>query len=112
MSVPLSGQFGGTELTTGMFGGPRGRIRPRGSYSFAGVGDPLMGYNGYGAFWTQYPGIISGQTGYGGMSMQTGVPVGTTEPDASTSVVGGGAATAIDSSVPTEGQSQGGTAAS
>jgi hypothetical protein len=69
-----------------------------------------MGYNGYGAFWTQYPGIIGGQTGYGGMSMQTGVPVGTPEPEEATTKVGGGPLGSIDTFVPTDGQSQGGTA--
>jgi hypothetical protein len=92
-------------------GGPRRRIRPRGSYSFAGVGDPLMGYNGYGAFWTQYPGMIAGQSGYGGMSTITGVPVGTPSED-SMKKVGGGPSRALgDTAVPTQGMSQGGTAA-
>jgi hypothetical protein len=93
MTAPLSASQPFPEQETGTFGGPRGRIRPRGSYSFAGVGDPLMGYNGYGAFWTQYPGIIAGESGYGAMSTDTGSPVGT--PDVGyTDKVGGGATAA------------------
>jgi hypothetical protein len=97
------------EQATGMFGAPRGRIRPRGSYSFAGVGDPIMGYAGYGAFWTQYPGIIAGESGYGGMSTTTGVPVGTPSEE-SMEKVGGGVNGTQANDVPT-GESVGGTAA-
>lgn len=89
-----------------MFGAPRGRIRPRGAYSFAGVGDPLMGYNGYGAFWTQYPGIIAGQSGYAAMSTTTGVPVGTPSEE---SFAKGDRAAEIG--LMSDGGAQGGTAA-
>jgi hypothetical protein len=77
MSVPLSATQHSAEQVTGQYGGVNGRIRPRGSYSFYGVGDPSMGYNGYGAFWTQYPGRIAGASGYGAMSTTTGATVGT-----------------------------------
>jgi hypothetical protein len=98
MSAPLSGQFYQEEqqdLATGMFGGPRGRIAPRGSYTVQGVGDPAMGYNGYGYYWGQYPAIVGGTSDYQAMSTITGVPVGTPEPEyQSEAKVGGGPAQA------------------
>lgn len=84
MTAPLSGQFLSEEqgnLATGMFGGPRTRIAPRGSYVVQGVGDPTMGYNGYGYYWGQYPAIVGGTSDYQAMSTVTGVPVGTPESD-------------------------------
>ena len=89
MTAPLSASQPFPEQVTGMFGGPRGRISPRGAYSFAGVGDPLMGYAGYGAFWQQYPGIIAGQSGYGAMSTTTGAPVATPAEESMVKVGGG-----------------------
>lgn len=90
MSAPLSGAQYQSEMVTGMFGGPRGRIRPRGSYSFAGVGDPTMGYNGYGMFWQQYPSVIAGQQIGPGPATDTGAPVGTPDVTADQLKVGGG----------------------
>ena len=90
MTAPLSGMQYQSEMVTGMFGGPRGRIRPRGSYSFAGVGDPTMGYNGYGMFWQQYPNMIGGMAVGGGASTETGATVGTPNVTADQLKVGGG----------------------
>lgn len=112
MTVPLSGAQPFPEQVTGSYGAPRGRIRPRGSYSFAGVGDPLMGYNGYGAFWAQYPGIIAGQSGYGAMSTTTGAPVGTPSEESMEKVGGGPSGADTSDTAPTQGMSQGGTAVS
>lgn len=109
MSSPLSSQQPYPEQVTGMFGGPRGRISPRGAYSFAGVGDPLMGYNGYGAFWQQYPGIIAGQSGYAAMSTATGSPVGTPTEESMLKVGGGPSQALGDGVSPSDGMSQGGT---
>jgi hypothetical protein len=111
MSLPLSSMQNFPEQVAGAYGAPRGRIRPRGSYSFAGVGDPIYGYAGYGAFLTQYPGIISGQSGYGDMSTTTGVPVGTPSEESMEKVGGGPAGADTDDAAPTQGMSQGGTAA-
>jgi len=78
MSAPLSSQFEADQnLATGMFGAPRGRIAPRGSYVVQGVGDPAMGYSGYGYFWHNYPALIAGTSDYAAMSTTTGAPVGT-----------------------------------
>lgn len=110
MSQPLSGeQF--TQPETGMFGAPRGRIRPRGSYMVAGVGDPAYGYAGYGYYWNAYPAMVAGQTDFGGVSTETGMPVGVSQEETNEKV-GGGATTANqDDNVPSQGMSQGGTAA-
>jgi hypothetical protein len=109
MSQPLSAeQFQQPE--TGMFGAPRGRIRPRGSYTVMGVGDPTYGYAGYGYYWNAYPAMVSGQQGDGGVSTQTGVPIGTPSED-SMGKVGGGNLGADSDNSPTQGMSQGGTAA-
>lgn len=89
MTAPLSASQSAPEQVAGMFGGPLGRIRPRGAYSFAGVGDPAMGYAGYGAFWQQYPGMIAGVSGYGAMSTTTGVSVGTPSEESMLKVGGG-----------------------
>lgn len=105
MSTPLSGpQFESDQnLATGMFGGPRGRIAPRGSYVVQGVGDPAMGYSGYGYFWNNYPALIGGTSEYAAMSTVTGAPLGT--PDVgSEKKVGGGP---TDAEIP----AYGGTAA-
>jgi hypothetical protein len=109
MSVPLSATQHSAEQVTGQYGGVNGRIRPRGSYSFYGVGDPEMGYNGYGAFWTQYPGIIAGQSGYAAMSTTTGATVGTPSEE-SMLKVGRGVKGAVSNKIPA-GDSVGGTAA-
>lgn len=109
MTLPLSSMQNFPEQATGMFGAPRGRIRPRGSYSFAGVGDPIMGYSGYGMFWQQYPGIIAGQSGFLNVSTTTGATVGTPSEEAMQKVGGGVKGTEITSG-PT-GSSVGGTAA-
>lgn len=90
MSVPLSAaQQSSGALATGMFGGPRGRIAPRGSYVVMGVGDPAMGYSGYGYFWNNYPSMIAGKSDYAGMSTTTGVPVGTPTEESMLKVGGG-----------------------
>jgi len=109
MAAPLSAAQHPPEQVAGQYGGVNGRIRPRGSYSFYGVGDPRMGYNGYGAFWTQYPGIIGGVSGYGAMSTTTGATVGTPSEESMLKVGGGVTGTGADD-VPT-GESVGGTAA-
>lgn len=91
MSAPLSGvQHSTDRQTTGMFGGPRGRIAPRGSYVVQGVGDPAMGYSGYGYFWGPYTQLMSGSANYAGMSTITGVPVGTPNVPDNELKVGGG----------------------
>lgn len=110
MSLPLSSQFG-EQPATGMFGGPRGRIRPRGSYAVAGVGDPKYGYAGYGAFWGLYPALIAGQSGYGDISTTTGSPVNTPIEQGQEKVGGGSVGADTDDTAPTQGMSQGGTAA-
>lgn len=98
----LSKQF--AQPVTGMFGGPRGRIRPRGAYAVAGVGDPRYGYAGTpGYAWNVMPGLLGGISGYAALSTITGVPVGTPEVE-SESKVGGGV---TDAQVP----DLGGTAA-
>jgi hypothetical protein len=48
-----------------------------------------MGYSGYGAYWTQYPYMISGESGYGAMSTATGSPIGTPDPGIDGKVGGG-----------------------
>ena len=110
MTLPLSSMQNFPEQVTGAYGAPRGRVRPRGSYSFAGVGDPIMGYQGYGAFWMQYPGIIAGQSGYGAMSTTTGATVGTPSEETMRKVGGGVNGTDAGDGVPS-GESVGGTAA-
>jgi hypothetical protein len=109
MTLPLSSMQHNSEQVSGMFGAPRGRIRPRGSYSFAGVGDPIMGYSGYGMFWQQYPGIIAGQSGFLNVSTTTGSTVGTPSEEYMQKV-GGGVNDAGNDDGPT-GYSVGGTAA-
>lgn len=105
MTAPLSGpQY--EQPVAGMFGGPRGIKRPRGSYMAAGVGDPRMGYQGLGAFWTQYPYMISGTSYYGGMSTTTGATTST--PSEESFAKGDRGA---DVGPTTDGMSQGGTAA-
>lgn len=91
MTAPLSGQFDAPQrnLATGMFGGPRGAKAPRGSYIIQGVGDPAMGYAGYGYYWGQYPAIIGGYSDYQAMSTATGSPVGTPEAQSDAKVGGG-----------------------
>jgi hypothetical protein len=112
MSVPLSGSQPFPQQVGGMFGGPRGRVRPRGAYTVMGVGDPNLGYNGYGYYWNTYPGLVSGQQSVQGVSMDTGATVGT--PSVTTQdqlKVGGGVLGAdTDDASPTQGMSQGGTA--
>ena len=110
MTAPLSGIQKFPRQTAGMFGGPRGRIMEGGAYTATGVGDPTKGYNGDGWYWQQYPYVISGITGYATPSTETGAPANTYV-DSSDSKVGGGVNTAVDTSAPTDGQSQGGTAA-
>lgn len=90
MAVPLSCQFTQEEQqVTGMFGGPRGVIRPRGAYTVAGVGDPNMGYQGNGFYWNTYPGLLGGLSQYQNVSTETGSPVGSVG-TADTAKVGGG----------------------
>lgn len=93
MSVPLSGAQDFPQQVPGMFGGPRGRITPRGAYTVAGVGDPQLGYSGYGYFWGPYANIMSGVSGFAGVSTETGATVGTPV-EAEQGKVGGGAAAA------------------
>ena len=111
MSQPLSGQQF-VKQETGMFGGPRGRISPRGSYTVAGVGDPSYGYAGYGYYWNAYPAMVAGQTDFGGVSTETGVPIGTPSEESTEKVGGGPNGADTDDSAPTQGMSQGGTASS
>lgn len=96
MTAPLSGQFDENRpLATGMFGGPRGIKATRGSYIVQGIGDPAMGYNGYGYYWGQYPAMVGGLSGYQSMSTETGVPLGTPAPqEEQQEKVGGGASSA------------------
>lgn len=112
MTVPLSYQFNDEgQQVAGMFGGPRSRIRPRGAYTVTGVGDPNMGYNGLGYHWNTYPGLLGGLSGYQGVSTETGMPVDNTH-TADSLKVGGGVTTAIpDDGIPSQGMSEGGTAA-
>lgn len=104
MAAPLSGQFSSDrKLATGMFGGVKQTIAPRGSYVIQGVGDPAMGYSGYGYYWGPYMSLTSGTSDFGQVSTVTGVPVGT--PEASDTVarlnVGtGGMAPAMSGSSP------------
>lgn len=104
MTAPLSAiQQSGQPLATGMMGGKKQVIAPRGSYIVQGVGDPAMGYSGYGYFWNNYPALIGGTSRFGDVSTETGVPVGTPVPQDEKKVGGG----------PTEAQvpDYGGTAA-
>jgi len=90
MSVPLSSvQHSNGALATGMFGGPRGVKAPRGSYVVMGVGDPAMGYSGYGYFWNNYPSMVAGTSDYAAVSTTTGVPVGTPTEESMLKVGGG-----------------------
>ena len=94
MAIPLSYQFNSEgQQVPGMFGGPRGRVAPRGAYTVMGVGDPNLGYNGSGFYWSTYPGLLGGQSGYQNVSTETGMPVGSVQ-TADTAKVGGGAAQA------------------
>jgi hypothetical protein len=91
MTAPLSlAQNSSRALASGMFGGQKQVIAPRGSYVVQGVGDPAMGYDGTpGYAWNVMPGLIGGLSDFGQVSTDTGVPVGTPEvPDEGK--VGGG----------------------
>jgi hypothetical protein len=94
MSAPLSAVQYSPRQTPGMFGGPRGRITPDGAYTATGTGDPKYGYRGDGWYWNQYPNVISGINGYAAPSTQTGMPLGSPDPEDGTGKVGGGAAQA------------------
>jgi hypothetical protein len=54
-----------------------------------GVGDPAMGYSGYGYFWNNYPAMIAGTSDYASMSTTTGAPVGTPTEESMLKVGGG-----------------------
>lgn len=85
MTAPLSGQFetANRPLATGMFGGKKQVIAPRGSYVVQGVGDPKYGYRGDGYYWNMFGDLVAGTNDYGAISTITGVPIGTPEaPDA------------------------------
>lgn len=95
MTAPLSPQFEPKgKLATGMFGGQKQVIAPRGSYVVNGVGDPAMGFNGDGYYWNLYANLMSGTSDVGPISTSTGSPLGTPEPEDGTGKVGGGAAQA------------------
>jgi hypothetical protein len=49
-----------------------------------------MGYAGNGMYWNNYPGLLSGISGYAAVSTATGSPVGTPEVPANDLKVGGG----------------------
>lgn len=90
MTAPLSlVQQVGRPLATGMFGGKKQVIAPRGSYVVAGVGDPAMGYEGNGYYWNNYPALIAGTSNFGQVSTIPGVPVGTPEVPSEGKVGGG-----------------------
>lgn len=90
MSAPLSAlQQTNRPLATGMMGGKKQVIAPRGSYIVQGVGDPAMGYAGYGYYWNVYPGLIAGTSRFGGVSTETGSPVGTPMPENEKKIGGG-----------------------
>lgn len=112
MTAPLSGVQAFPQQTTGMFGGPRGRVSPRGAYTVMGVGDPNLGYSGYGYYWNVYPGLVSGQQGVEGVSTEAGVPVGTQDVTSQDQLkVGGGALQADGNEQTPSGDTVGGTAA-
>jgi hypothetical protein len=96
MTSPLSPEFDNAQhQVAGMFGGPRGRKSPRGSYTIPGVGDPKKGYSGYGYYWGPYSQLMSGTSDIAGLSTETGSPVGTPSPVAYDMLkVGGGRAEA------------------
>lgn len=76
MSAPLSGQFDSEEeQTTGMFAGPRGQKAPRGVINLPQDGPVYAGSAGI--YWDQMPAFIGGQSGYAGLSTETGAPMGT-----------------------------------
>lgn len=90
MSVPLSAsQHSQKALATGMFGGEKQVIAPRGSYVVQGVGDPNLGYAGEGYFWNNWPALVAGQSRFADISTETGVPVGTPVPQDQLKVGGG-----------------------
>jgi hypothetical protein len=117
MTSPLSVEFNVEgRQATGMYGGPRGRVSPRGSYTVPGVGDPAKGYSGYGYFWGPYTQLTSGTSDIAGLSTETGSPVGTPSPVAYDMLKVGGGPTQADNFTEepasnTQGMSQGGTAA-
>lgn len=89
MTAPLSMQFDSSaNEALGMFNGPLGLYGNQGTAKrfeqdmarrFA---RPLgeLGYSGAGFYYTAMPAMISGVSGYGGVSTQTGVPVAATDP--------------------------------
>ena len=80
-------------LSTGLFGGQKQVIAPRGAYN-----DPTFNY-----MWNGYADLMSGTSDFGQVSTTTGVPVGTPEvsnPAAELNVGGGGTAAYMMGSSP------------
>lgn len=93
MTAPLSSQFEQEEQkATGMFGGPRRLIAPRGAQSVVQDGPIYAGSAG--VYWNQMPAIIGGIADFAGLSTETGSPMRTPDVGAGTGKVGGGAAQA------------------
>ncbi len=114
MTLPLSPEFDNlAPEPNGIYASVRDRITPRGSYTIPGVGDPNKGYSGYGYFWQPYTQLTSGTSDAGSIATDTGAPVGTPSPVAYDVLkVGGGPVGAVaDDDTPSQGMSQGGTAA-
>jgi hypothetical protein len=88
MTAPLSGQFNSDiNQATGGGGTPRGLIAPRG---VTGIPKNAPIYVGSaGIYWDQMPAFIAGQSGYAGLSTETGVPMGTPNVEYEQKVGGG-----------------------
>jgi hypothetical protein len=93
MTAPLSMQFDQeSNQALGMFNGPLGLYGNQGTaeqyeQSMARRFDrPLgeRGYSGAGFYYTGYPSMVSGVSGYGGISTQTGMPIGANDPEPAT----------------------------
>jgi hypothetical protein len=110
VSVPLSGVQAFPNQDPGIYNSVRDRITTRGAYS---VPEDKAVYNGRaGVYWNWMPAFIAGESGYGGMSTTTGAPVGTPAEEDTLKVGGGPLYADNDPGIPTQGMSQGGTAAS
>ena len=93
MTAPLSMQCEKeSNQALGMFNSPLGLYGNQGTYEqyeqqMARRFDrPLgeRGYSGAGFYYTGYPSMVSGVSGYGGISTQTGMPIGANDPEPAT----------------------------
>jgi hypothetical protein len=88
MTAPLSGQFDQEAYqAVGPGGSVRNNIAPRGVINLPQDGPVYAGRAG--VMWSQMPALIAGDSGYGSLSTQTGVPMGTPDVEYEQKVGGG-----------------------